>query len=96
MITDPTDGKPGLRIETAASVTAQNMIRDHLGKFAPAIMRDHGVAKSVHAEYTSGLAGVIALLIASGQGSQEDVFNGTIEKLREYVARDLRFMGRKS
>jgi hypothetical protein len=95
MITDK-DGKPGLRLETAASVTIRDTMRDHLQTFTPVIIRDHAVGKSVHAEYLNGLAGVIALLVVGRHVGKEDVFNATVAKLREYVDRDLQYMtGRK-
>lgn len=94
MITDQTDGKPGLRVESAASVTIRDTMHKHLSVFAHVIRTDRVAGKSTHAEYVNGLSGVIALLVAGGHGSKEDVLNGTIEKLREYVDRDLRHLGR--
>lgn len=94
MITDQTDGKLGLRVESAASVTIRQTIHHHLSIFAQVIRADRVAGKSTHAEYVNGLSGVIALLIAGGQGSKEDILNSTIEKLREYVDRDLRHLGR--
>lgn len=84
-----TDGKPGLRIETAASVLVRNFIHDHFSQFALVIKRDRAAAKSTHTEYVNGLAGVVALMVAAGHGSPEDIFNATVDKLREYVNRDL-------
>jgi hypothetical protein len=86
--------KPGLSFESAASVIAREHIAKYLEVFGPAIMSDRVAGKSVHAEYVNGLAGVCALLIAGGQASKEDVLNGTIAKLREYVDRDLQHLNR--
>lgn len=87
--------KPGLSIESASSVIARGHIQKFLETFAHVIRADRVAGKAVHAEYVNGLAGVCALLIAGGQGSKDDVLNGTVAKLREYVDRDLTFMGRK-
>lgn len=88
MRTDP-DGKPGLRIETASSITARGMIQQHLAAFALVIRRDRMANAATVAEYINGLAGVVALTIAGGHGSKDDVVNATVAKLREYVDRDL-------
>lgn len=92
ILTDPTDGKPGLRIETAASVTARDMITKHLQMFGPAVMSDRHTARQTTAAYTDGLAGAVALTIAGRHGSKEDVLNATIKSLRDAVDRDLKHL----
>lgn len=86
--------KPGLSIESAASVTIRKTIRDHFRIFSYVIGKDHAAGKSTHAEYVNGLAAVIALMIAGGQGSKDDILNATAAKLRECVERDLQHIRR--
>jgi len=84
----------GLRIETAASVVLRRTIQEYLHTFSHVVVSDHAAGKSVHAEATNLLAGVVALIIAGGHGSKDDVLNGTVAKLREYVDRDLQHLGK--
>lgn len=91
MITDK-DGKPGLRIESAASVTARDMITKHVTVFSHVIKHDRAASQSVVAAYVDGLAGVTALAIAGRQGSRTDVIEATIAKLREAIDRDLQHL----
>lgn len=92
MLTDPTDGKPGLRIETAASVIARNFMADHLKQFRHVLLRDRAAGQTVALEYANGLAGTMALVIAGGHGSKEEVLHQMMQKLREYVDRDLQYL----
>lgn len=88
-ISDP-DGMPGLRIETAAGVTARDMIKQHFTKFGFVIRTDRMVGKAVVAAYVDGLAGAMALAIAGGKhGSKEEAVNATMVALREAIDRDL-------
>lgn len=87
-----TDGKPGLRIETAASVTARDMISQHLGAFALSIRRDRMANSATAAAYIDGLAGVVALTIAGKHGSRTEVVEATIASLRNAIDRDLRHL----
>lgn len=80
IITD-TDGKPGLRIETAASVTARDMIAKHIHAFKFAIKTDRGAGQTTTAAYVEGLAGVMALVIAGGHGSRDEVVAMVCERL---------------
>ena len=57
--------------------------------------RDHAAGKSVHAEYVNALGGCMALMIAGGQCSREEVLEATATKLVECMERDLRLMGRR-
>lgn len=84
------DGKPGLRIESAASVTARDMIQNHMHTFAHVIRTDRAASQSTVAAYVDGLAGTVALTIAGGHGSRTDVIEATIKTLREAIDRDLR------
>lgn len=92
-ITD-SDGKPGLRIESAASVTARDMITKHVGVFAHVIRTDRAASQSTASAYIDGLAGVVALTIAGGQGSRADVIAAVTTKLIAAIDRDLRHLGR--
>lgn len=83
---------PGLRVETAASVILRDAIHQHMRNFALVIRQDLACNRSVSAAYIDGLSGALALTIAGGHGSKEDVLNATIKTLRECVDRDLRFM----
>lgn len=86
--------KPGLSIESAASVTLRDTLQSHMRTFNHVIRADRVAGKSVHAEYVNGLAGTMALLILGGQADKEDIIAGTVAKLRECIERDLRFLGK--
>lgn len=88
------DGKPGLRIESAAGITARDMITQHLKVFAHVIRADRAASQSTVAAYVDGLAGAIALTIA-GHGMREDVIETTLMVLRDAINRDLRHMARQ-
>lgn len=81
--------KDGLRIESAASVLARDAIHNHLAQFALVVRRDRAAAQSTVTEYVNGLAGVVALSIAGGHGSREEIIEATIKQLREFIDRDL-------
>lgn len=85
---------PGLRIESAASVTARDMIQRHMQVFAHVIRTDRAANQSVVAAYVDGLAGAVALTITGGHGSRTDVIEAAITKLREAIDRDLRHLAR--
>jgi hypothetical protein len=85
----------GLKIETAAGVTLRDAIRQHMQSFALIIRTGRPSGQAVVAAYVDGLAGAMALTIAGGHGSREEVVNATVTKLREAVDRDLRHLGRK-
>ncbi len=90
--TDPTDGKPGLRIETAAGVTARDMISKHLAAFQFAIRTDRHAARATTAAYVDGLAGAAALAIQGRHGSRDEVVEATVKQLREAIDRDLQHL----
>lgn len=92
MITDPTDGLPGLRIESAASVVLRDTILKHMHAFGHVIRRDRATNKAVVAAYIDGMAGAIALTVAGGFGGSEDIINATVAELRKAVARDLKHL----
>jgi hypothetical protein len=87
------DQTPGMRIESAASVTLIETIQQHMGIFAHVIRRDKIAGQSVVAAYVSGLSAAAALVIAGRQGSREDVIEATIKSLREAIERDLKHLG---
>jgi len=87
------DGKPGLRIESAASVTLRGTLKSHMEIFAHVIQHDHAAGQSVAAAYIDGLAGTLALIIAK-QGDAEGITDRTIKTLREAIQRDLRHLRR--
>ena len=70
--TDP-DGKPGLRIETAASYLARDMIATHLKQFKLALLTDRAAATKTVAAYTDGLAGAMAFAVAGGFVSRDEI-----------------------
>jgi len=86
--------KPGLSIESAASVIARDMVTKHLEVFGPAIRAERAVSQSVVSAYIDGLAGAVALTITGGHGARNDVIEATIIKLREAIARDLMHLQR--
>lgn len=79
----------GLRIESAASIVARDIIQRHMHVFAHVIRTDRAANRSTVAAYIDGLAGAVALTIAGGHGSRTDVIEATIKTLREAVDRDL-------
>jgi hypothetical protein len=85
----------GLKIETAAAFTLRDAIRQHMQSFALTIRTNRRSNQAVVAVYVDGLAGAVALTIAGGHGSKEDVVNATVTKLREAVDRDLRHLGKE-
>jgi hypothetical protein len=87
--------KPGLSIESAASVILRDATLKHMHTFAHVIQHDHVAGKSVHAEYVNALAGTMALMIAGGQCSRDDIIAGTATKLIECLERDLKMLGQK-
>jgi len=84
----------GLKIETAAGIIIRDAIRKHTATFAFAIQRSRHAGKDVVAAYIDGLAGAMALAIAAGHGSREEVVNATLAKLREALDRDLQHLGK--
>jgi hypothetical protein len=86
----------GLKIGTAASITLRDAIRQHMLSFGLTIRTDRRSGQAVVAAYIDGLAGALALTIAGGHGSKEDVVNATVAKLREAVDRDLRHLGKSN
>lgn len=91
-ITD-SDGKPGLRIESAASITLHDTLQKHMGVFAHVIRTDKAASTSTVGVYISGLAGAVALGIAGGLGDRADVIETTIKTLRDAIERDLKHLG---
>jgi hypothetical protein len=89
-----TDGKPGLRIESAASVLLRDTIHRYFAQFALVLRRDRMAGVSAVTEFRNGYAGAIALVIAGGHASRDDIINAEIAKLREYVDRDLAHLRR--
>jgi hypothetical protein len=86
----------GLKIETAASVTLRDAMRQHMQNFYFVIRSSRPTGQAVVAAYIDGLAGAVALTIAGGHGSKDDVVNATVTKLREAVDRDLRHLGKSA
>lgn len=85
----------GLSIESAASVTLRDTVLQHMLTFNHVIRADRIAGKSVHAEYVNALAGTMALMIAGGQASKDDIIAATAAKLVECIERDLRHLGAK-
>lgn len=85
-----TDGKPGLRIETAASVILRDFIQDHADKFTLVVGTDRAASQAVVAAYIDGLSMAMAATIIGGLGSYDDVVQSTVRFLRDALERDLR------
>lgn len=81
--------KPGLSIESAASVIMRDTVVKHMHTFAHAIKADHACAKSMHAVYVDALAGTIALMIAGGQAGRDELIAATATMLVNSLERDL-------
>lgn len=90
--TDPTDGLPGLRLETGASILLRDLIQNHMQQFHHAIRRDKAASQSVLAAYVDGLAGAIALTAAGGLCSLDELFDDVSVRVRESVVRDLKHL----
>lgn len=86
--------KDGLKIEAAASIVARDLIEKHLSQFAHVVRHDRAVSQLVIAAYIDGIAGAVALTIAAGHGSKEEVLDTTIRKFYEAVNRDLQHLRR--
>lgn len=86
----------GLKIETAAGVTIRDAIRQHMASFAHTIRANRHTGQDVIGAYISGLTAAMALAIAGGHASKEDVVNATLAKLREVLDEDLQYLGRNN
>lgn len=91
MTTDPRDGKPGLTLETAASVILRDSIQRHMAQFAHVIRTDRATGQAVAAVYIDGLSGALALTVAGGE-DLEQVLSTVRDTLRAAVIRDLRHL----
>lgn len=87
------NNKLGMSLETAASVLARDMITQHLAQFHRVIRTDRLANASTAAAYIDGLAGVVALTVRGGYGSEQGVTDAVITKLRECIRRDLHHLG---
>ena len=81
--------KPGLSMESAASVIMRDAVVKHMHTFAHVIKADHAAGKSMHAVYVDALAGTIALMIAGGQASKDELIAATATLLVNSLERDL-------
>jgi hypothetical protein len=84
----------GLKIEPGASIVLRDVIMQHMQAFSFTIRTSRPCAQSVIAAYIDGLAGAVALTIAGGHASKDEVVNATVTKLRECVDRDLHHLGK--
>lgn len=84
--------KEGLRFEAACSIIMRDTIEKHMHTFALTIRRDRVAGQAMLAAYIDGLAGNIALVVAGGHGSRDEVLESVTEKLRDAVNRDLRHL----
>lgn len=80
----------GLRIESAASVLARDMIQKHIATFSHVITADRAANTSTVAAYIDGLAAVVALTIHGGFGSKDDITRAVVGRLTEAIDRDLK------
>jgi hypothetical protein len=87
-----TESSEGLRLESGASVLARDMIQKHMEQFAHVIRLNRVAGQSTAAAYIDGLAGVLALTVAGGHASRDEVVSAAIQTLRECVDRDLRHL----
>lgn len=86
--------KPGLSIESAASVILRDTIAKHMQTFAHVIRHDRAAGQSVVAAYIDGLAGAMALVVAGGHCDLHGV-DAIMQSLRDAVQRDLRHLRRQ-
>lgn len=87
------DGKPGLRMESASSVVARDMVQKHLSTFQHVIMADRVAGQSTAAAYIDGLAGCLAYVVVGQHEDRTQVVETAIKTLREAIERDLRHLG---
>lgn len=93
-VRDPTDGKPGLRIETAASVMLRDMILQHMTQFRVVISKDRAAGQAVVAAYIDGLAAAMALVIAGSHAGKQECADEVSKKLADALERDLKHLKR--
>lgn len=84
----------GLKIASAAGVMLRDAIRKHMQLCAMVIRVERCCGQDVVAAYIDGLAGTMALTIAGGHGSKDEIVNATLTRLREAVDRDLQYLGK--
>lgn len=89
------DGKLGLRIESAASITARDTATQHISTFQHIIRQDRHASASTVAVYVDALAGVVALSVAGGHLSRDEAIEATVKALRDAIERDLKHVGHK-
>lgn len=82
----------GLKIEVAASIVARDLITKHLQQFSYVIRKDRHTGREVVAAYVDGLAGAVALTVAGGQGSKDEIVMATINAFCNAVERDLKHL----
>lgn len=82
--------KPGLSLESAASVIMRDTVKKHMHTFAHTIKADHACGRAMHAVYIDALAGTIALMVAGGQASKDELIAATATLLVNSLERDLR------
>lgn len=81
--------KDGLRVEAACGVIARDGVAQFFKIFGLTVRTDRAAGQSTVAAYIDALAGAVALTVAGGHGSKEEIVNATIVKLRVAVERDL-------
>lgn len=85
----------GMKIETAAGVMLRDEIRRHMAAFAHVIRTNRHTGQDIIGAYISGLTAAMALAIAGGHASKEDIVNATLTKLRQVLDEDLQYLGKK-
>ena len=93
-MTDRVNPKIGLRLETAAGLILRDLITDHMAKFQFVIRTDRAAGLAVVAAYVDGLAGAMALVVAGGQVSKQEIADIVSKVLVEALERDLRHLKR--
>lgn len=86
--------KDGLRVEAACTVVARHGVRQFFDTFGFAVRTDRLAGQGTVAAYIDALAGAMALTVAGGHDSKEEIVNATVLKLREAVERDLQHLKR--
>lgn len=89
------DGKPGLSIESAASVVLRDTIIKHMAAFSHVIRNDRAAGQSVVAAYIDGLAGAMALVVAGGHDDMTQIAASTDQAVYSALQRDLQHLRRQ-
>jgi hypothetical protein len=82
-------------IRHPVALVLRDMITQYFGFYALAVRRDRTAGRDAVAALIDGLAGAMALQVAGGHGTREEIEAATIERLRTCLQRDLQHLARQ-